>query len=135
MAFNLGKQKKAISDINVTPLVDVMLVLLVIFMISAPLLFNGVELKLPKTQKTKPVQLKEEQIVVSITREQKIYLGEIEVNQKTLLTKLSQKLSSPEELVFLRADTQIPYGNVADVLSLLRKNGIVNLALITEGTK
>ena len=84
MAFNVGKDKKAISDINVTPLVDVMLVLLVIFMITAPLMFNGIELTLPKTQESNVVSINSSQVILSYTKAEEFYLGKDKILKSEL---------------------------------------------------
>ncbi len=134
MSFSTQKKSKAISEINVTPLVDVMLVLLVIFMISAPLLYNGVQLQLPKTEKNSSVQLKKDQIVVSYTRGEKLFFGEDEVGQDALLKRLAEAMKgNSNQTVFLRADNELKYGLVASLLSFLRKKGITQIALVTEG--
>ena len=86
MAFNVGKDKKTISDINVTPLVDVMLVLLVIFMITAPLMLNGIKLDLPKTKEVNPINLTTTQVVLSFTPSEELYLGKNKVLESEMIS-------------------------------------------------
>jgi biopolymer transport protein ExbD len=89
MGMNMGSGKKGpVSDINVTPLVDVMLVLLVIFMVTAPMLFSGINLKLPKTQKVNNIGLRPELIILSITEGEQFYLGKNLVTQKDLIPSI-----------------------------------------------
>ena len=95
MAFNLKKKKGPISEINVTPLVDVMLVLLVIFMISAPLMFSGIKLKLPKTQKVNQLQLTKKQVILSISSIGEFFIGE----DKLLKEEVVKKESSYNKLI------------------------------------
>ena len=133
MAFQLNNKKKVIADINVTPLVDVMLVLLVIFMISAPLMFSGVKLNLPKTKKVHNLRLTKKQVVLSLKASGDYYVG----NDKYLLNEVfdvivSQLNSSELKTLYIRADESLPYGKVAKVMSLLKSKGITQLALVTE---
>ena len=88
----LGRQKGPFSEINVTPLVDVMLVLLVIFMITAPLMFNGIQLNLPKTREVNPINLNSEQVVLSFSRSKEFYLGSEKVLESELLSLLKKEL-------------------------------------------
>jgi len=133
MAFNLNKKKGPISEINVTPLVDVMLVLLVIFMISAPLMFSGIKLKLPKTKKVDNVRLTKKQVILSITKEEEFYLGKEKMTFNESLKRIKEefKLNNVSTL-YLRADYILDYGKVAKVMSLLKINGIDKISLVTE---
>jgi biopolymer transport protein TolR len=131
--FNL---KKPMADINVTPLVDVMLVLLVIFMISAPLLLNNIPLDLPKTQRSAPVQLSNEQIIVSFSRNEEIYLGKEKILMDELIPLIKERLNLvKQKVVYLRADHGLKYGHVAKFMTYLKNNGIGQIALITEVEK
>lgn len=133
MAFNLGDKKGPISDINVTPLVDVMLVLLVIFMISAPLMFSGVNLDLPKTKKVSSLKLTQDQVILSITRGGEFYVGKEKFLKEEVLSVLKERMKENNtNTVFLRADFSLDYGNVAKVISNLKKAGISQISLVTE---
>jgi biopolymer transport protein TolR len=130
------KNKRVISEINVTPLVDVMLVLLVIFMISAPLLLNGINLDLPKTKRVNPVQLSPDQIILSFDRGEIMYLGKDKILEKELIPLLKEKIqTSSNKTIFLRADFGLKYGSVANLMSKLKVNGFHQIALITEVEK
>lgn len=137
MGMNMGSGKKGpVSDINVTPLVDVMLVLLVIFMVTAPMLFSGINLKLPKTQKVNNVGLRPELVILSITENEQFYLGKNPITQKDLIPSiLKQFKSSNTDVIYLRADYNLLYEKVAKLMATLKKAGISNIALVTEVEK
>ena len=137
MGMNMGSGKKGpVSDINVTPLVDVMLVLLVIFMVTAPMLFSGINLKLPKTQKVNNVGLRPELVILSITESEQFYLGKNPITQKDLVPSiLKQFKSSNTDVIYLRADYNLRYEKVAKLMATLKKAGISNIALVTEVEK
>ena len=115
MGANLNKNKKgAIADINVTPLVDVMLVLLVIFMITAPLMLNGIKLELPKTKEVNPLHLTTKQVVLSLTLSGELFIGKDKVLQEEVTQIVRSKFKeSKSEILYLRADYGIKYGSVA----------------------
>jgi biopolymer transport protein TolR len=137
MGMNLGSGKKGpVADINVTPLVDVMLVLLVIFMVTAPMLFSGVDLKLPKTKKVNNVSLNAELVILSVTSSEQFYLGKSLVAQKDLIPSiLKQFKSNKTDVVYLRADYSLKYEKVAKLIASLKKAGVSNIALVTEVEK
>ena len=123
---------KPLSEINVTPLVDVMLVLLIIFMVTAPMLQMGIDVNLPRV-KAKSINVSEEKLVLTINGRQEIYINEF----KTTLPDLSAKLESifkarTDRELFMRADKEVPYGFVVQVMSEVRKAGIDKLGMITE---
>src|SRR5690606_15973224 len=133
MAFNLGKKKGPIADINVTPLVDVMLVLLVIFMISAPLMYSGVVLKLPKTKKVSTLKLDNKQVILSIDDKKQLYLDkEIIPEDKLIKTVLSRMSQVNTDVLYVRGDYQLDYGTVAKLIANLKKSGVSNISLVTE---
>ncbi len=120
-------RRQALSEINVTPFVDVMLVLLIIFMVTAPLLQQGIDINLPQAKgKEMPAT---ERIVITIKKDGKIYLDKTAVTIKSLKAALSKK-SNKE--VFLKADKNVPYGNVVSVMGELREMGIEKLGMVTE---
>lgn len=128
-----GPKKGAISEINVTPLVDVMLVLLVIFMITAPLMLNGIKLELPKTKEVNPINLSAQQVILSLTKAGETYVGEDKILPKELIQVLKERMKEVKaDVIFLRADFSITYGKVASLMSNLKREGIVNIALVTE---
>lgn len=137
MGMNMGSGKKGpVSDINVTPLVDVMLVLLVIFMVTAPMLFSGINLKLPKTQKVNNVGLRPELVILSITENEQFYLGKNPITQKDLVPSIMKQFkSSNTDVIYLRADYNLRYEKVAKLMAILKKAGISNIALVTEVEK
>lgn len=120
------------SDINVTPLVDVMLVLLIIFMVTAPMMMQGVEVNLPQTT-TKKIKTREDPLILTVNKKREIYLEDHQMGLDDLETKLKTifKYRRGEE-VLLRADKEIPYGFVIKVIAGVKRAGIVNLGLITE---
>ena len=122
-----------IATINVTPLVDVMLVLLVIFMVTAPILQQGVELELPK-ETIAPIEGEGEQLVVSIIKEGKVFIGEdSEIKVEDIGSKLSAILKTREDKrVFIKADTKVQYGSVMEVMANIRRAGITKVGLLTE---
>lgn len=133
MGMNLGGKKGPVSDINVTPLVDVMLVLLVIFMVTAPMLFSGIDLKLPKTQKVNTLGLRPELVILSITSSEQYYLGKNLVTQKDLIPSvLKQFKTNGTDTLYLRADYTLKYEKVAKLIASLKKSGVSNIALVTE---
>jgi biopolymer transport protein TolR len=132
MAFTSERNNEALSQINVTPLVDVMLVLLVIFMVTAPILHQGVEVNLPKV-KAGPVSGDEVQLVVSVTRGGEIYLNDTAMSAPDLLTRIQGVLrEAPDRSVYIRADAAVSYGEVMRVIGALREAGVQRLGMITE---
>jgi biopolymer transport protein TolR len=134
MGMSSGSGKGPVSEINVTPLVDVMLVLLIIFMVSAPMMTTGIEIDLPKTQ-APHLDVEQEKLLLTITKEQKVFLGETEVPYDSLEQALTTntRLQQEREL-YLQADEAVPYGFVAKVMALIRKGGIEKLGLVTDPT-
>jgi len=123
---------KAMSEINVTPFVDVMLVLLVIFMVAAPMLSMGIDVNLPRV-KSKSVDVTEEKLVLTITETREIYLNKNKMQLGELNYKLEAIFANRiDREVFLRADRIVPYGFVVQVMSEVRKAGVDKLGLITE---
>jgi biopolymer transport protein ExbD len=122
-----------IAEINITPFVDVMLVLLVIFMVTAPMLFNGMNMELPKTKKVNSLNLSGEQIILSIDRSGEYFLGKQKILKTELVPELKARIKeSRDKTIFLQADFSLAYGKVAYLMSILKKNGLGKLALVTE---
>ncbi len=120
------------AQINVTPLVDVMLVLLVIFMVTAPILQQGVEVSLPKV-KAAALRGEEQQFVVSITRGQEIYLNDTKLTVAELTSKLQAIAAErPDRQVFIRADEEVPYGEVIKTMAAIKAAGIENVGMVTQ---
>jgi biopolymer transport protein ExbD len=133
MSFNVNKKKGAISDINVTPLVDVMLVLLVIFMITAPLMLNGIKMELPKTREVNPINLKASQTILSFSRSEDYFLGKDKLLINELVPEITKQMkTNNSDTLFLRADYGLPYGKVARLISFLKIGGIQQIALVTQ---
>ncbi len=131
MAFSSGG-KGPIGEINVTPLVDVMLVLLIIFMVSAPMMNTGVEVDLPAAQAPR-VELNEEKLLLTVSKDQKVYLGRDEVAfDKLEATLLSNDRMKREKELYVQADETVPYGFVVKILAIVRKAGIQKLGLVTD---
>ncbi|MGB2589820.1 MAG: biopolymer transporter ExbD [Candidatus Acidiferrum sp.] len=127
----LAKQTQStLSEINMVPFIDVVLVLLIIFMITAPILQSGIEVDVPKTHTVKEID--EVRLVVTIDKNQLIYLGDTPVNIHRLGDEVKAKLKKPQDSVFLRADETIPFGTFAKVVDTLRVSGINNISIVTE---
>lgn len=126
-----GRTQTSLSEINVTPFVDVLLVLLVIFMLTAPILQSGIEVDVPQTRTVR--EISQERLVVSIDRGQRLFLGNDPVNIHMLGALLKEKGATGQgESVFLRADQNVPYGTVAMVVDELRQAGIEQISMVTE---
>lgn len=132
MGFSVGKKKGAISDINVTPLVDVMLVLLIIFMVTAPLMLNGIKLDLPKTKEVNPINLNATQVILSFSKSEEYFLGKDKILINEVLPEIKKQFKSNKtETLFLRADFNLPYGKVARLMSFLKRGGVEHISLVT----
>ena len=133
MAFTAanGRTQMALSDINITPLVDVVLVLLIIFMVTAPVLQSGIELNVPKTRTVK--EITEERLVISINKQQRVFLGNDAVNINEIAAKIKQKIRDPQhQAVFVRADEDVPFGAFATVMDAVKQSGISNVSIVTQ---
>src|ERR1043165_8451537 len=129
-----GRTQTSLSDINVTPFVDVVLVLLIIFMITAPVLQSGIEVEVPKTKTVK--EITEERIVISIDKSQRVFLGNDAININEIGDKLRQKVRDPEhQAIYLRADENVPFGAFATVMDAVKSSGITNVSIVTEPLK
>ncbi|NOY70641.1 MAG: protein TolR [Deltaproteobacteria bacterium] len=135
MISDLGRGS-LISDINVTPFVDVMLVLLIIFMVTAPMMVQGVDVALPETGSVDRLQAEQEPLVVSVDRTGKVHINDVKVDLDTLgdkLKKIFENRSSRE--VFLKADKNVAYGRVVEAMAQIKAAGVEHLGVVTEPVK
>lgn len=133
MAFTAsnGRTQSALSDINITPLVDVVLVLLVIFMITAPVLQSGIEVAVPKTKTVK--QITEQRTVVTIDSQQRVFLDDKPVNVNELPSMLQRSGKDPgHRVIYVRADQRVPFGAFASVMDAVKQAGITNISIVTQ---
>jgi biopolymer transport protein ExbD/biopolymer transport protein TolR len=122
-----------LAEINITPLVDVVLVLLVIFMITAPVLQSGIEVAVPKTRTVK--EITEQRLVVTIDRDQQVFLGDSPVNIHDLGQKLHDAGNGGDtvkQVIYLRADERVPFGAFASVMDAVKQAGITNISIVTQ---
>jgi|SRR4029453_69477 biopolymer transport protein TolR len=125
-----GKTQSSLSEINMIPFIDVVLVLLIIFMITAPILQSGIEVDVPKTKTIR--EITEQRLVITIDKKQLIYLGSDPINVHDLGAKVNSKLGKKQDAVFLRCDETVPFGIFASVIDTLRQSGINNISIVTE---
>lgn len=133
MAFTTanGRTQSSLADINITPLVDVVLVLLIIFMVTAPVLQSGIEVNVPKTRMVK--EITEERLVITINKEQRVFLGNDPININEIGGKLRQKVRDPQhQSIFVRADEDVPFGAFATVMDAVKRSGISNVSIVTQ---
>src|SRR5882762_5759466 len=128
--INKSSTQSSLSEINMVPFIDVVLVLLIIFMITAPILQSSIEVDVPKTKMTHEVT--EQKIVVTMDKNQLVYLGNDPINVHDLGSKISAKMKKPNEGIFLRCDKTVPFGAFASLMDALRQSGISNISIVTE---
>ena len=133
MSSNRGAPgRTTMSEINVTPMVDVMLVLLIIFMVTAPLIQQGVKVNLPET-KAAPVEASEKKLVLSVDAQRRVYIGEAKVRLEELEEKLKANAKAQaDKEIYLHADRALPYGVVVEVMAAAQRAGISNVGMITD---
>ena len=127
-----GASNRPLSEINVTPFVDVMLVLLIIFMVTAPLMQQGIDVDLPETT-TQPIRLRDEPLVLTVQKDGKTFLAQQEVPMKDLEAKIQAIFEGRDRKdLYLRADKEVPYGYVAKAMAAARRAGTKTLGIVTE---
>lgn len=132
MAMSFGNKKRFMSDINVTPLVDVMLVLLIIFMVAAPMMTEGVDVNLPKTT-AKNIKTQDEPLILTVNKKGEIFLENHSIPLEGLDVKIQKIFQNRREKeILLRADKDVSYGVVIDVIARVKKAGIDKLGMVTE---
>src|SRR3979409_2004498 len=132
MAFTTtnGRTQTAMADINITPLVDVVLVLLIIFMVTAPVLQSGIDVSVPKTRTVK--EITEERMVITINKDQRVFLGNDAININEIGTSLKKRIRDPRnQLIFVRADENVPFGAFDTVMDAVKQSGITNVSIVT----
>ena len=126
-----GQTRSSLAEINITPLVDVVLVLLIIFMISVPVLQSGIEVAVPKTRTV--TEITEQRMVVTIDREQRVFLGDQPINIHDLARRLRQPgVDNAKKVIYLRADERVPFGAFASVMDAVKQAGITNISIVTQ---
>jgi biopolymer transport protein ExbD/biopolymer transport protein TolR len=120
----------SLSEINMVPFIDVVLVLLIIFMITAPILQSGIEVDVPKTRTIR--EITEQRLVVTIDKSQRVYLGNDPVNVHQLPDKIKKQQKHPGDAIFLRADETVPFGAFASIIDELRQSGVANISIVTQ---
>ncbi len=126
-----GKTQTTLAEINMIPFIDIVLVLLIIFMVTAPIIQSGIEVNVPKTQVVR--EIAEEKLIVSIDAKQQLYLQNDAVNINELGDKIREKLLDPtRQSVYLRADQGVPFQTFATVLDRLTAAGITNVSIVTQ---
>jgi biopolymer transport protein ExbD/biopolymer transport protein TolR len=133
MAFTTsnGRTQTSIADINITPLVDVVLVLLIIFMVTAPVLQSGIDVSVPKTKTVK--EITEERLVITINKDQRVFLGNDALNINEIGNRLRQKIRDPRhQFIFVRADENVPFGAFATVMDAVKQAGFANVSIVTQ---
>ncbi|MCA1591496.1 MAG: biopolymer transporter ExbD [Acidobacteria bacterium] len=141
MAMSAGGGNGLTSDINVTPMVDIMLVLLIIFMVITPFLQQGVSVALPQNMKNPEEDkaiIKDTSVVVAITQDGKLFLGKKPIEKADLKTEIDKKMENkkPEErIVYIRSDVNADYGSVVDIINTIRESGIDQIGLVADKKK
>ena len=133
MAFTSksGRTQTSLSEINVTPFVDVVLVLLIIFMLTAPVLQSGIEVSVPKTKTVKVIT--EERVTITINKDQEVFVGNDHVRLEELGPLLRKKIPDPQgQSVYVRADENVAFGVFATVMSTVKQAGITNISIVTQ---
>lgn len=129
---NNGRRKRLVSEINVTPLVDVMLVLLIIFMVTAPMMTQGLDVDLPETT-SKSLRQEEQPVVISISKDGALSVNNINIDRALLLQELKKSYDADKDQpVYLRADKSVPYGDVVQIMDDIKTAGFDKIGMITK---
>ena len=126
-----GKTQTTLAEINMIPFIDIVLVLLIIFMVTAPVIQSGIEVNVPKTQIVR--EISEEKLVIVVDKEQRLYLQNDAININELADKIRERLLDPtRQSVYLRADESVPFGTIATVMDRLKVAGVENISVVTQ---
>ena len=131
MAFKTSGDFDSMAEINITPLVDVMLVLLIIFMVTAPMLVQGLQVELPREAASQLKPAKAEPIIITLTRQRAVLIGERPVSATGLAAALGPMLAGGPRPVYLKGDREVPYGFVVQVLAELNRMGVEEIGMVT----
>jgi biopolymer transport protein TolR len=132
MGMSAGGGDGFLADINVTPFVDVMLVLLIIFMVTAPMMTQGLDVDLPQTKTVTTLPQNSENMVLTIKKDGSLHLAEYEVSLDDLPSQVQRLVTDQKKLLFLRADREVPYGVVVQVMGLLKGAGVDKIGMVAE---
>jgi biopolymer transport protein TolR len=132
MGASVGSNKGFVAEINVTPFVDVMLVLLIIFMVTAPMLTEGLGVDLPETQAVEILPTDADHVVLTIRKDGAIFLNEFSTNMDTLAQQLETVVKAPNKQLFLQADKEVPYGLVVGIMGRIKAAGIDQMGIVAE---
>jgi biopolymer transport protein TolR len=126
-----GQTRSSLAEINITPLVDVVLVLLIIFMVTAPVLQSGIDVSVPKTRTVK--EITQQRLVLTIDRDQNVFLGDKPVNLADIPALLRTSKADPaNEIIYLRADERVPFGAFASVMDAVKQAGVTKISIVTQ---
>ncbi len=132
MGVSIKGGKGFVAEINVTPFVDVMLVLLIIFMVTAPMMTEGLDLQLPQTTMVEQLPMDSENVVLTLSRNGTLYLNEVRTGRENLSYALNATVKSRNKQLFLQADKDVPYGEVVFIMGKIREAGIEHLSIVAE---
>ncbi|WP_290919888.1 protein TolR [Halodesulfovibrio sp.] len=132
MAISVGNKKGFVAEINVTPFVDVMLVLLIIFMVTAPLMTQGLDVELPQTETVSALPSDKDHLILTIDKNGKMMLDDYAVTEKDLPGHLERLVKKQNKQLFLRADKHVAYGSVVKAMGIIKGAGINNLGVLAE---
>ena len=131
MSFKTAAEYENLAEINITPLVDVMMVLLIIFIVTSPMLVQGLQVDLPRQASSPLPQKGPEPIILTLTRDRLILIGDEPVHLKLLTGKLGPQLAGGPRPVYLKGDQLLPYGFVVEVLATLNRMGVEEIGMVT----